>query len=136
MTNQKRGSYYFNQVEEEYRQLQYYLAKCNWNMVIRKSQEVIELLLKGVLKFMNIEFPKEHDIGEYFEEILNLRKIEYDKMAMERMKVASKVLTEKRAPAYYGEVFYSQEEAEEAREQAEFARKFVKELMKRLEYEE
>lgn len=129
MNNKQRSDYYFNQAEEEYKLISYYLAKENWNMVIRKSQEVVELLLKGVLKYMNIEFPKEHDIGEYFEKILIQRKIKFDKQAMNKIKIASKDLTSKRAPAYYGEEFYSKEEAFEAKGYADFTKKFIQKLM-------
>lgn len=132
MTNEERSKHYFNQAEEEHRLIQYYWEKKNWNMVIRESQEVVELLLKGVLKYINVEFPKEHDIGEYFEKILNIRNIEYNKNGMEIIKKASKELASKRAPAYYGEEFYTQEEAEKAKDYAEFTKRFIYELMKKI----
>ena len=53
--------------------------------------------IKGVLKYSNIEFPKEHDIGEYFEEILMRRKIDYDSDSMRKIIFASKDLVSKRA---------------------------------------
>ncbi len=133
MTNAERKDYYFTSAQKEYEAMQKEWENRDWNRVIRKAQETIELLLKGVLKLMNVEFPKEHEIGEYFEKILILKKIDYDEVGMKRIKEASKDLTDKRAPAYYGEVFYSQEEAIEAKQQAEFVREFIKELMKRLE---
>lgn len=133
MTNAERSKYYFSSAEKEYDAMQKEWESGDWNRVIRKAQEVIEMSLKGVLKYMNIEFPKEHDIGEYFEKILIKRKIDYDKEIMSKIVLASKELTAKRAPAYYGDEFYSEEEAKAARESAEIAKLFITELMNRLQ---
>ena len=38
----------------------------NWNMAIRRAQEVVELYLKVILKMIGIEYPKSHDIGTIF----------------------------------------------------------------------
>ena len=132
MNNNERAKYYFNIAEEKYREMHYYWDKSNWNMVIRTAQETIELLLKGVLKYINIEFPKEHDIGEYFEKILLKRKISYDKDVMKEIIIASKELVKKRAPAYYAEEFYSQQEAEEAKHWTNITKDFVKQPMEKL----
>ncbi|MCM8792909.1 MAG: HEPN domain-containing protein [Candidatus Omnitrophica bacterium] len=104
----------------------------NWNMVIRNAQESVECYLKGILKLMNIEFPKEHDIGDYFGKIFKQKKITVDNNILDRIKLVSEELTKKRAPAYYGEEFYTREEAEEAKNYAEFIRNFVKDLLEKL----
>jgi len=36
--------------------------------VVRESQEVVELSLKGLLRFLNIDVPRIHDIGAVLEE--------------------------------------------------------------------
>ena len=38
MNNRERKEYYLNQAKEEYKQMNYYFDKENWNMVIRKAQ--------------------------------------------------------------------------------------------------
>jgi len=130
MNNEERKRYYFNQAEEEFKQIDYYWKKKNWNMVIRKAQESIEFLLKGTLKYMNIEFPKEHDVGKYFERILIERGIQYNKEDLKRIKILSEELTDKHAPAYYGEEFFSKEEAKIAKEGAIFIKEFIKKFLK------
>jgi HEPN domain-containing protein len=42
------------------------IEKEDWNLAIRRSQEVVELSLKGALKFLGIDYPKAHDVGFIF----------------------------------------------------------------------
>ena len=44
------------------------------NIVVRRAQEVVELVLKGALKILGIEYPKIHDVGKIFEQMVK-RKI-------------------------------------------------------------
>ncbi len=46
-----------------------------WNLVVRRSQEVVELSLKGLLKLMGVESPKSHDVGDTFAKICREKKI-------------------------------------------------------------
>lgn len=132
MNNEERKNYYLSTAGKEYQAMQMAWEDEDWNRVIRKAQETIELLLKGILKYMNIEFPKEHDIGEYFEDILIKKGIHYSGQDLEKIKDLSKSLTDKRAPAYYGEEFYSKEEAERAKAGAEFVKIFTADFLKKL----
>jgi HEPN domain-containing protein len=132
MTNEGRRKYLFKVAEKKFKEMLSSYDEEDWNMVIRNAQESVECYLKGLLKFMNVEFPKEHDIGKYFEEILLRKKIEFDREKMRRVKEISEYLSKKRAPAYYGEEFYSREEAENARRDAEFVKEFAFELLKNL----
>ena len=36
----------------------------DYNMTVRRAQEVVEFTLKGALKIFGIEYPKVHDIRE------------------------------------------------------------------------
>ena len=38
----------------------------SWNLSIRRSQEAVELALKGLLRMLGIDYPKHHDVGELF----------------------------------------------------------------------
>ena len=40
------------------------------NLVVRRAQEVVEFALKGALKFLEVEYPKVHDVGKIFEQTL------------------------------------------------------------------
>jgi len=132
MNNKERRDYLFNQAEEAFDLMLKSWTLKNWNMVIRRAQESLECYLKSALKYMSIEFPKEHDIGEYFERILIKRNIQYNEEDLEKIKELSKELVDKRAPAYYGEEFYSMEEAKRAKEGAEFVRIFIRDFVKKL----
>lgn len=132
MTNEERKNFLLKQAEKEFQEMLSAYQENNYNRTIRKAQEASECYLKGILKLINIEFPKEHDIGDYFGKILLKRKIMVDNNTLKKIKLISEELTKKRAPAYYGEEFYTKEEAEEAKDYAEFVRNFVKDLLERL----
>jgi len=38
----------------------------NYNLAVRRAQEVVELALKGCLRIVGIDFPKVHDAGYVF----------------------------------------------------------------------
>ena len=42
------------------------LAKGSWNLCVRRSQEVVELALKAVLRFICLDYPKRHDVADLF----------------------------------------------------------------------
>ena len=132
MNNRERKDYLLHVAEKKYEEMKRSWKESDWNMVIRNAQEAIEFYLKATFKYMNIEIPKEHDIGKYFEKILIERNIQYDKNTLEKIKILSKELADKRAPAYYGEEFYSQDEAERAKEGAEFVKIYIKYFLKKL----
>ncbi len=42
------------------------LREENYNIVVRRAQEVVELSLKGCLRMLGIDYPKVHDVGSVF----------------------------------------------------------------------
>lgn len=64
MDNFKRAEELFKAAKDIYYEMEGDFKRGNWNLTIRRAQESAELALKGVLKIMNIEFPKQHDVGE------------------------------------------------------------------------
>lgn len=104
----------------------------DWNVVIRKLQEVVELSLKSVLKLLCIEFPKEHDIGKYFLDICREKGILIDEDMANIIESASKDLADKRSPAFYFEEIYDEETAKVAKEQAEKIYNFIISLSEKL----
>lgn len=133
MTNEDRKNFLLRRAEDEYTQIASYMEKDEWNMVVRKSQEATELYIKAILKLMSVEFPKEHDLGRYFLEILVQKGIDIDPEDGEKIRTLSAELAEKRAPAYYGEVFYKEQEATRASEGAAEVREIARRLLARLE---
>ena len=89
-----------------------------WNLVVRRAQEVVELSLKGLLKLMGVEYPKTHDVGDIFVKVCEEKKIKIDEKVLIEMQQISRQLAEDRAPAFYIEKEYTQEQAEEALQSA------------------
>ena len=55
---------YFKRAKIRRKILNYYLEEGDYPDVIREAQEIVELLLKGMLIIAGIEFPKLHDVGK------------------------------------------------------------------------
>jgi len=103
-----------------------------WNAVIRRAQEVVELYLKAMLKMMCIEYPKSHDVGKLFISASLDKGIYIDPSDFIRIEALSKDLAEKRSPSFYMEVIYTQQNAEKAKADAEFVMNFAESLSKKL----
>lgn len=74
--------------------------------------------LKGLLKIMEVEYPKVHDLGRFFGTILIQKGMELSREEQDKIRFISASLAEKRAPAFYFEKEYTKEEAKEAMEDA------------------
>jgi len=90
------------------------------NIVVRRAQEVVELVLKGALKILGIEYPKIYDVGKIFEQMVKKKIGEFDEEVMKRVVRISARLAEDRGPSFYGEKIFKREEAEEAYSDAKF----------------
>lgn len=99
-------------------------------MVVRRAQEVVELLLKGALKTLGIEYPKIHDVGRIFEQTIRNKMKTFDEEVIKRISRISSRLAEDRGPSFYGEKIFKREEAEEAYEDAKFVFNEVTRLLK------
>lgn len=69
--------------------------------VIRRSQEALELSLKAILRYFAIEFPREHDVSECIDLILD-RLPAPSRDIMVQAKPLMSELAKKRGPAMYG----------------------------------
>jgi len=93
--------------------------KSAFSDVIRESQEIVELSLKGMLRFVGVEPPKIHDVGG----LLLEHKEKYPKdiaKQLKRLADISKRLRKERELAFYGDIDfipteeYTKNDAEEA----------------------
>lgn len=132
MKNFETGQKLIEEAGEYLKEMRRAYKRGSWNVSIRRAQEVVELGVKGLFKIMGIEYPKVHDPMEFFINILERKKIEMKEDTKERLKKVSAELAEKRGPSFYFERVYSEKEAEEAKEGAEFVWKIVRRLQKRL----
>jgi HEPN domain-containing protein len=104
----------------------------SWADVVRESQEVVELALKGLLRHVGVEAPRIHDVSDVLlaEEAKLPRALRGDKVA--RLAAVSRDLRRDRELAFYGaedltpSTFYSQDDATTAREGARFVVRLVR----------
>ena len=94
-----------------------------WADVVRECQEVVELALKGLLRYHDIEVPRVHDVSEVLEEnSTRLPLIVRD--ALEELVEISQELRRDRELAFYGSEditphsFYKEKHARVARQRA------------------
>lgn len=97
----------------------------SWADVVRESQEVVELALKGLLHSVGVDPPRVHDVADVLE-------AERDRLPpevandLENLAAASRSLRRDRELAFYGAPdivpsgFYTEADASEARESARF----------------
>jgi len=93
--------------------------------VIREAQEIVELTVKGILRFKGIDVPKKHDVSDL---LIEYKDFYDDKISknFEKIKEISKYLRKEREFAFYGDVDfipteeYSKEDAVKALKDAEF----------------
>lgn len=70
--------------------------------VVRESQEIFELILKGVMRYIGIEPPKRHDVGPVLKEYKD-KLPEYWQDVVEEAVEISRDLMEERSHAFYGD---------------------------------
>jgi HEPN domain-containing protein len=69
--------------------------------VVRRSQEALELAVKAVLRYLGVEYPKEHDVSDALETVKE-ELSDALKQKLPELKDLSKKLAELRGPAMYG----------------------------------
>ncbi len=91
----------------------------NYNLAVRRAQEVVELSLKGCLRILGIDYPKVHDAGFVFVREAG-NKLRFKEDSLSEIERISKWLSEARAPSFYGERDFTSEDAKKAFEDAAF----------------
>ncbi len=64
MTNKTLAQSYLLKATKRLRVLSVLLEEDAYSDVVREAQELVELALKGVLRQIGIEPPKQHDVGK------------------------------------------------------------------------
>jgi len=105
------------------------LTDKDFNLVVRRAQEVVELALKGALKMLGVDYPKVHDVAPLFSDQLRQKKGVSDPTVLQRIEEASLWLAQSRAPSFYFDREYGEEDAEQALKDAAFVLNEVKELL-------
>ncbi|MGB9792501.1 MAG: HEPN domain-containing protein [Thermacetogeniaceae bacterium] len=121
---------YLEKARVRFQALNFYKEHAAYSDVVREAQELVELLLKAVLRSVGVEAPKIHDVGRVLERHRHLLP-EVLQERLEEIKKISKRLRKERELSFYGaEDFipteeYSLEDAELAIRDAELVLKTV-----------
>ena len=130
MTNDNLAKSYFIKAEKRLKILDILLNGEDYSDVVREAQEIVELSLKGMLRFVGVEPPKYHDVGPLIVE----HKERFKGISTEEiMKIAqiSRKLRKERELAFYGDIDfipteeYTLDDANEAIEGARFVVKIA-----------
>lgn len=134
MTNDSLAKSYFIKAEKRLKILNVLLNEEDYSDVVREAQEIVELSLKGMLRFVGVEPPKYHDVGPL---IVEHKKRFKGISSKEIMKIAqiSRKLRKERELAFYGDIDfipteeYTLDDANEAIEDARFVVKIAQRLL-------
>lgn len=125
---------YLKKAEVRIKALEFYLQHEDYPDVVREAQEVVELLLKAILRHAGIEAPKIHDVSKVIEKHLQYMP-EPVQRNIEKIKKISKGLRKEREICFYGaddfipSEEYTEEDARDAIENAGFIFRVVKEAI-------
>ena len=121
MRSPELGDDYIRRAKARLTALDALFAARSWADVVRESQEVVELALKGLLRLAGIEPPRIHDVSE----VLTTEKSRLPQAVqqhVESLAAGSRTLRRDRELAFYGAEdltpsgFYTREDAVAARD--------------------
>lgn len=95
-----------------------------WNLAARRAQEVVELIVKGLLSEMGIEYPKTHDPAPLLAQMIEARRLGASAGSLAWLTALSARLEKIRSPAFYQEISITETEAGEAVDGADRALAF------------
>ena len=125
MKKDELTSAYLSKSEVRLKALYFYRDQAAYSDVVREAQELVELLLKAVLRAIGVEVPKVHDVGKTLEANQSLLP-SLIVTHLHDLKRISKRLRKERELSFYGaEDFvptqeYDLSDANQAIEEAEF----------------
>lgn len=103
MTNISLAQSYLIKATKRFKILNVLLKEKAYSDVVRESQEIVELALKGMLRQMGIEPPKWHDVGGLLLE--NTDKVPRHLVKkVKRLAKISKELRKERELSFYGDI--------------------------------
>lgn len=93
---------YLRKVRARRKALEILLEEKSYDDVIRESQEIVELILKGILRQVGVEPPKRHDVGGVLLKFKDRLPSEWHARLADIERI-SKTLFEERGHAFYGD---------------------------------
>ncbi len=134
MTNKSLAQSYLIKAAVRLRILSVLMEEEAYSDVVREAQEIVELALKGVLRQIGIEPPKQHDVGGLILEYSD-RLPPAVKAKAARLAAISKWLRKEREFSFYGDIDfipteeYTREDGERAQRDAIFVVEAAKEVI-------
>jgi HEPN domain-containing protein len=103
VTNVSLADSYLRKARARLKILPVLAAERAWSDVVRESQEIVELALKGMLRHAGIEPPKWHDVGSLLQEYQQRFAI-LSKDTIAELAAVSARLRKEREFAFYGDI--------------------------------
>jgi HEPN domain-containing protein len=102
VTSDRLARDYLGRAEARRKALDTLMASAAYADVVRESQEVLELILKGALRFIGVDPPKRHDVRPVLARFFDRLPTEW-RRTMDEIGEASAELAQERAHAFYGD---------------------------------
>jgi Uncharacterized conserved protein related to C-terminal domain of eukaryotic chaperone, SACSIN len=135
VTTNQLAAGYFRKCDDRLAALEVLSARRAFSDVVRESQEVVELALKGMLRCVGVDPPKIHDVGGLLlEHGHRFPRISTEELAV--LAAASKELRKEREFSFYGDIDfiptdeYDADDADTAIGQARFATACLERLLR------
>ncbi|TDA70283.1 MAG: HEPN domain-containing protein [Clostridia bacterium] len=125
MTKDALTAAYLEKAWVRFQALLFYKEKGAYSDVVREAQEMVELLLKAVLRSIGAEVPKVHDVGRALEKHRHLLPSPLQKCLGEIKRISKRLRKERELSFYGADDFipteeYTVEDAEKAIADAEY----------------
>lgn len=136
MTNHDMATSYLAQANEIFLEAQNAYQRQVWHLVVRRSQEVVELSLKAALRSAGLEVPHLHDVGIILKDH-RTKFPESFEQEIDRLAAISRRLRREREVSFYGDEetgaspqqLYIQADAQTALTDAELVLAFCRALI-------
>lgn len=109
--------------------------KGHWHRVVRKSQEATELAIKGLFKYLGLDYPKSHILGKVIKKELGKYSL-FNKETLKQIAFISDALAFDREPSFYGSLngesassLFEKDDAEEAIKNSEWVVENIKSVI-------
>lgn len=138
MNNISLAQSYLKKAQVRLKIIELLIQEKAYSDVIRESQEAVELSLKGILRQIGVDPPKQHDVGWLLREYKDKLPVINDKQ-LERIIKISKWLRKEREFSFYGDVDfipsleYSLEDAKKAQDDLKFVVEIAEEIISPVE---
>lgn len=122
MTNKEKGLKLIEEARRIFdRDLSLSFEQKDFNLTVRRAQEVVELATKGALQILGVDYPKVHDVGLLLVQQAQIKKCTVDETSLSKIAADSLWLASIRNIAFYGEGNYPEPDAAQAFEAARFS---------------